>query len=221
MQYVAANYADGKVFDSSWTAGRTPATFVVDRLVAGLRLGIVGMHVGGRREIAIPPALAFGNTERGQVQANETLLFVVDLLAVTSGPKAVPTAIGGSVTGVLGEPPKVVVPSTPAPSHVIYRDIEVGFGPVVQATATAEVQFVALNYANGRQFDSSWLNGSTPATFKLPEIAPGLQAGLTGMRVGGRREIVIPPAYGFGSNGFRTVGPNETLVYVVDVLALG
>lgn len=83
VQYVGANYADGKVFDSSWTRGQ-PATFALDQVVPGFAQGIAGMKVGGRREIVIPPALGYGDQAQGPIQANETLVFVVDLVSIGS-----------------------------------------------------------------------------------------------------------------------------------------
>lgn len=81
IQYAGANYATGKVFDASWT-DNGPITEPLSDFVAGFSQGIVGMKVGGRREIVIPPDLGYGNSSDGPISAGETLVFVVDLLAV-------------------------------------------------------------------------------------------------------------------------------------------
>jgi peptidylprolyl isomerase len=96
----------------------------------------------------------------------------------------------------------------------------VGAGATAVATNTVEVQYVGANYTNGKNFDSSWQRGQ-PASFPLNGVVPGFAQGIVGMKVGGRREIVIPPALGYGATGQPpAVAPNETLVFVVDLLAL-
>ncbi len=114
----------------------------------------------------------------------------------------------------------------PAPTSLATRDLVVGTGALATATSTVEIQYVGADYATGKVFDSSWARHA-PATFPLSGVIPGFAKGITGMHVGGRREIVIPPALGYGSSGTPTgaggsqaVGPNETLVFVVDLLAV-
>lgn len=129
--------------------------------------------------------------------------------------------IGGSVSSNLGTEPSITVPTTPAPNHLETRDIVVGTGAVASATSTVTVQYLGVNYANGKPFDSSWQRGQ-PATFSLQQVVPGFAQGIVGMRVGGRREIVIPPALGYGSQGAApAIAPGETLVFVVDLLKVG
>ncbi|HUO47363.1 MAG TPA: FKBP-type peptidyl-prolyl cis-trans isomerase, partial [Acidimicrobiales bacterium] len=80
--YVGANYADGKVFDSSWSRGQA-ATFPLNGVIPGFAQGIVGMKVGGRRVIVIPSSLGYGAAgSPPAVAPNENLVFVVDLTAV-------------------------------------------------------------------------------------------------------------------------------------------
>jgi FKBP-type peptidyl-prolyl cis-trans isomerase len=67
-------------------------------------------------------------------------------------------------------------------------------------------------------FDSSW-SRNEPATFPLDQVIPGWTQGLVGMQPGGRRLLVIPPALGYGSNGQGTIAPDETLVFVVDLIS--
>ncbi len=79
---------------------------------------------------------------------------------------------------------------------------------------------MGANYTDGKDFDSSWSRGQ-PASFPLNGVVPGFAQGIVGMKVGGRREIVIPPALGYGAMGQApAVAPNETLVFVVDLLAI-
>lgn len=86
IQYVGALYDNGKQFDSSWDRGQ-PATFPLDQLIPGWQKGIPGMHVGGRRELIIPPDLGYGpqGTPDGSIPPNATLIFIIDLLHVGGG----------------------------------------------------------------------------------------------------------------------------------------
>lgn len=109
--------------------------------------------------------------------------------------------------------------TSPAPTALVKKDLVVGSGPTAGATSTVRVQYVGADYANGKVFDSSWSRGQ-PATFPLNGVIPGFAQGIVGMKVGGRRELVIPPALGYGAAGSGPVGPNETLVFVIDLLAV-
>lgn len=108
----------------------------------------------------------------------------------------------------------------PAPTTLLTRNLVVGTGTAAGSTSTVEVQYVGANYADGKVFDSSWSRGQ-PTSFPLNGVIPGFAQGIVGMKVGGRREIVIPPALGYGDAGSPpAVAPNETLVFVVDLLSV-
>jgi peptidylprolyl isomerase len=81
VQYTGTLFADGALFDSSWSQGE-PATFPLGRVVPGFAQGIEGMQVGGRRVIVIPPELGYGGETRGPIPGGSTLVFVVDLVGV-------------------------------------------------------------------------------------------------------------------------------------------
>lgn len=83
------------------------------------------------------------------------------------------------------------------------------------------VQYVGVNYKTGKQFDASWDRGE-PFSFALGagQVIPGWDQGIPGMKVGGRRELIIPPELAYGATGSPpTIPPNETLIFVVDLLA--
>jgi len=110
--------------------------------------------------------------------------------------------------------------TTPAPTSLETKDLVVGTGKTATASDTVQVQYVGANYTNGKDFDSSWSRGQ-PSVFPLNGVVPGFAQGIVGMKVGGRREIVIPPALGYGATGQApAVSPDETLVFVVDLLAI-
>jgi peptidylprolyl isomerase len=108
------------------------------------------------------------------------------------------------------------------PTGLVVRDLVVGTGQTATAADTVNVQYVGVLYANGKEFDSSWSRGPDPATFPLSQVVPGFAGGIVGMKVGGRREIVIPGDLGYGPQGSPPdIGPNAVLVFVVDLVSLG
>jgi len=130
------------------------------------------------------------------------------------GPPAVANASN------LSAKPQIAAGTPPKPSQLVVKDLVVGTGAKAAASATVRVQYVGVNYDNGQEFDSSWSRGQ-PADFPLANVIPGFSQGIVGMKVGGRRELVIPPVLGYGAQGSPPqVGPNETLVFVIDLLAL-
>jgi peptidylprolyl isomerase len=136
-----------------------------------------------------------------------------------STPASTPTP-SAAATPALTKP-KVKVPSGKPPKRLIIRDLRVGTGLPVQSGQTVRVQYVGVNYANGKQFDASW-NDNGPVDFPIGvgQVIPGWDKGLLGMRPGGRRELIIPPALGYGPQGRPPViKPNETLVFVIDLIS--
>jgi peptidylprolyl isomerase len=116
--------------------------------------------------------------------------------------------------------PTVEVPDGPPPTTLQVDDIVVGDGAEATAGDTLTMQYVGVNYADGKQFDASWDNGQ-PFTFQLGggQVIPGWDQGIEGMKVGGRRELIVPPDLGYGEQGSPpAIKPNETLVFVVDLL---
>ena len=136
--------------------------------------------------------------------------------ASASSPGAAPPVANATD---LKSAPVISAGSGTPPSSLVTRDLVVGTGAVATMSSTANVQYVGANYADGKVFDSSWQRGQ-PAAFPLSQVVPGFAQGIDGMHVGGRREIVIPPALGYGAAGNGPVGPNETLVFVVDLVSL-
>lgn len=151
-----------------------------------------------------PPTHAAGCTSKPSVVASPIANFPI---------------IPAGVDPALKKEPTVTIPAGPVPITVQTKDVIVGTGETVQKDDTVTVNYLGLNYVNCKEFDSSWAH-SQEATFSLSGLIPGFQQGVTGMQVGGRREIVIPPSQGYGEAGSPpSVGPNEELVFVVDVLA--
>ncbi len=118
--------------------------------------------------------------------------------------------------------PAVAAPSGEPPTDLVIDDLEVGTGDEAQAGHRVEVHYVGVAWSTGDQFDASWDRGQT-FSFRLGggEVIGGWDRGVQGMRVGGRRQLTIPAHLGYGSRGAGgVIKPNETLVFVVDLIAL-
>jgi peptidylprolyl isomerase len=133
--------------------------------------------------------------------------------------------VAGRVPAVSGatdltSEPTVAKGESPAPAVLTGKDLVVGTGASAVLGDTVKVQYVGVLYSTGKVFDASWTD-SGPATFPLSGVIPGFRDAIVGMKVGGRREIVIPPADGYGAAGQPpTIPGNATLVFVIDLLAV-
>ncbi len=121
------------------------------------------------------------------------------------------------------EKPEVTVPEGQDPSYQLeLEDIVLGEGEEAAGGHVVEVHYVGVSWSTGRQFDASWDRGDT-FKFKLGkgEVITGWDQGVAGMRPGGRRRITIPPMLAYGKRGAGgVIGPDETLVFVVDLVAI-
>ena len=118
--------------------------------------------------------------------------------------------------------PTVDIPAGAPPAELVREDLEVGTGAEATPGKTVEVHYVGVAWSTKKQFDASWDRNET---FDFPlgkgRVIRGWDEGVAGMRVGGRRRLTIPPAMGYGARGAGgAIGPNETLVFVVDLLAV-
>ena len=161
----------------------------------------------------------------------KTLVKVFAVLAVLAIAFASFTSLGGddtvsgsaaglpAVTANAGEAPTITPPTGTPPTTLQTEDIIVGSGTEVLPTSTLTVHYTLMTWSNGSLVESSW-NGGQPATFPLSGVIAGWQEGLPGAKVGGRRLLVIPADKGYGPNGSGPIGPNETLIFVVDIIGV-
>jgi peptidylprolyl isomerase len=123
------------------------------------------------------------------------------------------------MTGMTLEKPVVEFPGGEAPADLVIEDIVVGEGAQANAGDTVEVHYVGVEFHNGEEFDASWNRGES-IEFPLSGLIQGWQEGIPGMKVGGRRQLTIPPekAYGPTGGGHRLSG--KALVFIIDLLAV-
>jgi peptidylprolyl isomerase len=118
-----------------------------------------------------------------------------------------------------GKPKVSVKKGAKPPTELVSNELVEGSGEEAKRGDEVSVQYVGVDYKSGKEFDSSW-SRSEPFSFTLgkSEVIPGWDQGVEGMKVGGRRELIIPPELGYGKAGSPpAIPPNETLVFVIDL----
>jgi peptidylprolyl isomerase len=151
-----------------------------------------------------------------------------------AGPSTSAAASGGSANaiasipaadrspaGTAGTAPTVTVPSGAPPTHLESADLITGTGPAAKDGDSLVVQYVLATYSSGKVIQSSWTSSPFPFTLGQGQVIPGWDQGVVGMKAGGRRELIIPPSLGYGSQSPGAgIAANDTLVFVVDLLSL-
>lgn len=106
-----------------------------------------------------------------------------------------------------------------APTDLVITDLVVGDGPEATPGATVDVHYVGVDFETGEQFDASWDRGAS-ISFSLNGLVRGWQEGIPGMKVGGRRQLICPPAWAYGPAGGGHRLSGRTLVFVIDLLGV-
>ena len=213
VYYIGVRTANCAEFDNSYDRGAPlSVTIGAGQVIKGWDQGLAGMKIGGRRQLDIPAALAYGDAPPSTdvIKAGDALTFVVDAVALIAKPD--PADI-----------PTITVPPTPNQTEQTFTDLIVGDGAGIEPGQTVAVQLLAFSAADGKQLDSSWETGS-PLTF-IPggaQLPPGIEKAVEGMKVGGRRQVDIPFAQAFGEAGNADLGlPASTdLIMVLDLVAV-
>ncbi len=132
-------------------------------------------------------------------------------------------AVKTPTSGPLSKEPTITPPTGPAPTKLVTKEIITGTGSIAEKGDTVSVNYVGALYKTGTVFDASWRHTpAEPFSFTLGsgEVIKGWEEGVVGMRVGGRRELIIPSELGYGKQGSGSkIPPNEALVFVVDLLS--
>jgi len=228
FNYVLVNGKDGKQVESSFGKRTVGWDLSTTQRMGGLSKGLTGQHVGSRLLLAIPPADAFGaqgNTQAG-FGPTDTVVFLIDLVSsstplTTAKGAVVPPKAGLPTATVDGaRPATIVVPKIAAPTTLIAQPLIKGAGPVVKKGQRIKVNYTGVLWKNGKKFDASGDHGSSFDTpIGVKQVIPAWDKGLVGQTVGSRVLIIAPPAEAYGAKGATGIGPKDTLVFVVDILA--
>jgi peptidylprolyl isomerase len=211
VDYVGVRTRDGVEFDNSFDRFEPfSVTLGQAMVIPGWEQGLVGAQAGARIQLDIPSELAYGAEARGDVIGeNEALTFLIDVRAVIKPPDA------------SGAPTEPGIESSEGTTDTTVTDLIDGDGDELQPGQTAVINYVLFRGDNQVLLESSW--ESAPVSVPTTEGAfPGFVKGLPGMKVGGRRAIVVPPDDAFGPDGNPQLGlPAGTdLVIVVDLLGV-
>jgi len=212
VHYTGWLYKDGvkgAKFDSSKDR-KDPFQFELDggMVIRGWDEGVQGMKIGGTRVLVIPPELGYGARGAGGViPPNATLMFEVELLAVSGGDTEISLELQSTASGLQ------------------FQDVTLGEGAEAKSGQRVTVHYTGWLYKNGlrgKKFDSSKDRGD-PFRFHLDQgqVIRGWDEGVQGMKVGGTRMLVIPAELGYGARGAGgVIPPNATLLFEVELLAV-
>jgi len=221
-------------FQNTFTSASPPDTLPVGtgRIeLVGLDKALVGVPVGSRVLVVLPPTYGFANVTSALptgVQKSDTAVLVFDVRATfagDAGPSGAAVASGGGTlptvsAGAAGKP-TITIPKSAPPTALSSTTLIQGTGPVTVTGDELVVQYTGEIWASGKVFDSSW-SRSIPAGFTIGvgDLIPAWDKALVGVKVGSRLLLVVPPADGYGSAGQSSAGISgtDTLVFVVDVL---
>ncbi len=235
----------GTQFDSSRTR-IAPFSFIigVGRVIKGWDQGLIGMHIKGKRTLIIPASLAYGERPRPNIQPNSNLMFDVELINIV--PRGDEGKSGTTSTTLPGQSTAAATPPVPVPAPVapvfldakaplpatttdlILIDTTVGSGKVAEAGMPVSVHYTGWLYdakqpgGKGTVFDSS-VDRNQPFVFPLggKRVIRGWDEGVAGMKVGGKRTLIIPPQFGYGERGAGgVIPPNATLIFEVQLIAV-
>ena len=120
------------------------------------------------------------------------------------------------------EKPEIDFPGAEPPADLVITDVTEGDGAEATSGSTVSVHYVGVAHSTGEEFDASY-NRGTPLQFRIGvgQVIEGWDQGVEGMKVGGRRQLVIPPHLGYGDRGAGgVIKPGETLIFVVDLLGV-
>lgn len=193
----------------------------------GLSKAIACTTVGSRIVAVIPNAEGFGaQAEQAGLSAEDTLVFVIDVVSVSAEPLA--EATGEPVAPKDGFPtveftdgnPTVTFPEGPVPTEYAIETLIQGDGAVVADGATVVVNYEGVNWNSGKVFDSSFDRGS-PATFSTAQVIAGFRDALVGQKIGSRVVVIIPSDLGYGDAGSgELIKGGDTIIFVVDILGV-
>jgi FKBP-type peptidyl-prolyl cis-trans isomerase len=217
------------------TFGSGPQMIPAQMGLPGLSTALKGARIGSRIVAVLPPKYGYGTNgeQQLQIKGTDTLVWVIDLLQqysstqsatgpqVTNGGGKLPT-----VTAKAGQAPVITIPKTAPPAKLSVTTLIKGSGPKLAKGDTVVAQYVGSIWRTGKVFSATWPSAAEPQglpfSFQLGgNVVAGWNDGLTGVPVGSRVMIVIPPALGYGPEGGQAsagIKKDDSLVFVIDVL---
>ncbi|MBK7821457.1 MAG: FKBP-type peptidyl-prolyl cis-trans isomerase [Tessaracoccus sp.] len=214
VDYHGVNGTTGEVFESSF--GSDPVTFQLEGVVAGFKKAIAGQTVGSRVLVGMTPADGYPNgSPDGSIAPGTSLIFVIDIHAASE--EVAPVKGLPKVTMKDGKPEIEIPAGVEAPTKLVAQDLVHGPGDKVEKDSLIAVQYRSWTYADGKIFEDAW----EPQQGSLDKLIAGWQEGLVGKTVGSRVLLIVPPAKAYPEGRETpapTLAPNQTLVYVVEIL---
>ncbi|GAA3447229.1 FKBP-type peptidyl-prolyl cis-trans isomerase [Planomonospora venezuelensis] len=216
---------DNRLLASSFNQG-APASFPLNQSITGVSKALRGHRVGSRVVAAIPPGEGYGPNPPGGMGAGDALFYVIDVLGAFS-PGAAATGTGGpgelagvKITGGPGERPALTLPDDEPPAGLRTEVLVQGRGAKVQPGQLIVAQYEARVWGSESSAESTWAAGQPRAfTIGNGSVIKGWDRALTGVPVGSRVAMVVPPGLGYDKGLPPLIKPADTLVFVVDVLA--
>ncbi|MGA2123994.1 MAG: FKBP-type peptidyl-prolyl cis-trans isomerase [Acidimicrobiales bacterium] len=187
----------------------------------GIRRGVI-VVIAAAIVIGIGAAVFTGNSTT-TTTTTSTSTTTTTTPPTTTTTVAVPASFAPvtdpSPAGVFGKAPTVTVPAGAPPKVMELDNLITGKGAVAEQNDTVELQYVLATYSTRKVVQSSWTSSPFSTDLTDSAVIPGFFDGVVGMRVGGRRELVIPPSLGYGDTSPGTgIAKNDTLVFVIDLL---
>lgn len=220
LNYVGVNGTTGEVFDSSYEKG-TPLTFSLAQVVPGFRLGLDGETVGSRVLIGMPSSDGYPEGNGSTIQPGDSLLFAVDIISANfeeATGEAQPPVEGMPTvtTDDEGAPVAEIDSAAEIPADLEVATLIKGAGPAVGKDSVVQVKYRSWVWNTGEPFEDAW----SPQTGRLAGLIEGWKQGLEGVTAGSRVMLVVPPALAYpeGRSTAPALEPDQTLVYVIDVL---
>ena len=210
VYYVGVLSKDGDRFDGNFGGDPYAVTLGTGAVIDGWDQGLIGVKAGGRRQLDIPADLAYGSAGSGDAfPPDSAISFIIDVVAIV--PPIDPA-----------DAPEITVEGAENVDELVSDDLVVGKGDEAKSGSNVLVHIIAFNAATGEELASTWGDPS-PVALLLEEggSLPGLIDGIPGMKVGGRRQLTIPFADAFGTEGNSSMKlPASTdLVVVIDLLS--
>lgn len=241
VNYTVFNWSQNKKLGDTYSSSSQPVTepqsvqIGSSSALSAFNTALTGAKVGSRIEVVAPPADAFGSQGNSQagVGPNDVLVFVLDVVGGFPANAQITGTMGAqsdaSLPTITGEPgsgnPTVKIPSgVKPPSGLVANVLIQGSGATVAKGQTLLMQYTGVDWNTGKNFDSSFTR-KTAFTTAIGEgaVIAGWDQGLVGKHVGDRVLLVVPPSLGYGPEGGQSsagIGANDTLVFVVDIIAV-